>query len=92
MHHRLGLAAVTNQQQMRCEVTFLAGGIMGAGNAFNDSLKVSVDVTLTADWTTYSIDLGGQSYMQVLGGFGWTMKAADAAASGSFFVDDIQWE
>jgi len=74
------------------KVTFIAGGIMGATNMFNDSLKVSLDVVLAADWTAYSLDIGGQSYAQVLGGFGWTMKASDAAASGTFYVDDIQWK
>ena len=49
-------------------------------------------MTLTAAWAPYSIDLTGQSYTQVLGGFGWTMTATDAGASGGFFVDDIQWQ
>ena len=74
------------------KVTFLAGGIINAGSAYTDSLKASVDVTLTADWAPYSIDLGGQTYSQVLGAFGWTMKASDAGPSGGFLVDDIQWQ
>ncbi|MDB4969347.1 MAG: Glutamate synthase large chain [Myxococcales bacterium] len=74
------------------KVTFLAGGIIGAGNPYTDSIKATTTVTLTADWATYTIDLSGQSYTQVLGGFGWTMTATDAAVSGSFFVDDIQWQ
>ena len=72
------------------KVTFLAGGIQGAGNPYTDSIKASVTVTLTADWAPYSIDLPGQSYSSVLGGFGWTMAAMDAGTSGAFFVDDIQ--
>lgn len=74
------------------KVTFLAGGIVNAGAAYTDSIKAMTTVTLTADWAPYSIDLSGQSYTQVLGGFGWTMAAADAAASGTFYVDDIQWQ
>lgn len=74
------------------KVTFLAGGIIGAGNPYTDSLKATVTVTLTADWQPYSLDLSGQSYSQVLGGFGWTMTAGDAGASGGFSVDDIQWQ
>ena len=74
------------------KVTFLAGGIIGAGNPYTDSIKATATVTLTADWAPYSLDLSGQSYSQVLGGFGWTMTATDAAVSGSFFVDDVQWQ
>ena len=48
-----------------------------------------LDVTLTNAWAPYSIDLSGQSYTQVLGGFGWTMAATDAGATGAFFVDDM---
>ena len=74
------------------KVNFLAGGIQGAGNAYTDSVKASVTVTLTNAWAPYQIDLSGQSYTQVLGGFGWTMVATDAAAGGAFFVDDIEWQ
>lgn len=74
------------------KVTFLAGGIQGAGNPYTDSVKATVTVTLTNAWAPYQIDLSGQSYSQVLGGFGWTMVATDASASGAFFVDDIEWQ
>jgi len=74
------------------KVTFLAGGIQGAGNPYTDSIKATVTVTLTNTWAPYQIDLSGQSYSQVLGGFGWTMVATDAGASGGFFVDDIEWQ
>jgi hypothetical protein len=73
------------------KVTFLAGGIIGAGNPYSDSVKAMTTVTLTTDWAPYTIDLSGQSYTQVIGGFGWTMAAADVGTSGGFFVDDIQW-
>jgi len=74
------------------KVTFLAGGIIDAGKPYTDSVKATAMVVLTADWAPYTIDLSGQSYTQVLGGFGWTMAATDAAASGTFYVDDIQWQ
>jgi len=74
------------------KVTFLAGGIINAGSPYTDSLKATATVTLTKDWAPYSLDLSGQTYAQVLGGFGWTMAATDAASSGSFFVDDIAWQ
>ena len=74
------------------KVTFLAGGIMSAGMTYTDSVKATATVTLTSSWAPYTIDLSGQSYSQVLGGFGWTMTSMDAGASGGFFVDDIQWQ
>lgn len=74
------------------KVTFLAGGIVNAMSQYTDSIKATTTVTLTAAWATYSIDLSGQSYSSVLGGFGWTMTSMDAGASGGFFVDDIQWQ
>jgi hypothetical protein len=74
------------------KVTFLAGGIINAGSMYTDSIKATTTVTLTAAWAPYTIDLTGQSYTSVLGGFGWTMTATDAGASGGFFVDDIQWQ
>jgi hypothetical protein len=74
------------------KITFLAGGIQGAGNPYTDSIKASVTITLTNAWSPYEIDLSGQSYTQVLGGFGWTMAATDAGTSAAFFVDDIEWQ
>jgi hypothetical protein len=55
-------------------------------------VKSQVSPTLTADWTRYAIGIAGQSYIQVLGAFGWTMTAAAAASSGHFFIDGIRWE
>src|SRR5262249_13961927 len=74
------------------KVTFLAGGIAPSGSPHTDGVSAKTDLTLTADWAPYSIDISGQIYTEVLGGFGWTMVGTDAATSGSFFVDDIRWE
>jgi len=74
------------------KVQFLAGGIVGAMQPYTDSIKATTTVTLTTTWAAYSIDLTGQSYTSVLGGFGWTMTAMDAGTSGGFFVDDVQWQ
>ena len=74
------------------KVKFLAGGIVSAGMTYTDSVKASIAVTLTNAWAPYTIDISNQAYSQVLGGFGWTMVATDAAVSGSFSVDDIQWK
>jgi hypothetical protein len=74
------------------KLSFFVGGIANTMNPYSDTLKATVVVTLTDAWAPYTIDLAGQSYSAVLGGFGWSMAAADAkAASGVFFIDDIQW-
>jgi hypothetical protein len=73
-------------------VSFFVGGIMDKANPYADTVKASQDVTLTNAWAAYSIDLTGQSYTQVLGGFGWSMAADNAkTSSGVFYIDDIQW-
>ncbi len=74
------------------KVTFQVGGIADSTKPHQDQLKVSTVVTLTASWAPYTIVLASQSYGQVLGGFCWSMAAADAGATATFFVDDIQWK
>jgi hypothetical protein len=74
------------------KVTFQVGGIADSAKPNQDTVKVSTIVTLTTTWTPYTIDLSGQSYMKVLGGFCWSMGAADAGTAATFFVDDIQWK
>jgi hypothetical protein len=75
-------------------VSFLAGGIAGMNMSYTDSCKATLmSQTLTTTWTQYSIDLTGQTYSQVLGGFGWTMAGPTVAGTPQkFFVDDIKWE
>jgi hypothetical protein len=72
------------------KVSFQVGGI--TGKAYQDGLKASLVVTLTPTWAPYSIDISSQAYGQVLGGFCWTMAAADAGAAANFFIDDIRWQ
>ncbi|MDB4970887.1 MAG: Glutamate synthase large chain [Myxococcales bacterium] len=74
------------------KVTFQVGGIADSTKPNQDSVKVSAIVTLTAAWAPYTVVLSGQSYGKVLGGFCWSMAAADAGAAATFFVDDIQWK
>ncbi len=74
------------------QVTFLAGGIAGAGSMYQDTVKSQIKATLTSAWAQYSIDISGQMYTQVLGGFGWTMTATSVTTSGHFYVDGIEWQ
>jgi hypothetical protein len=74
------------------KVKFLAGGVADPANPHQDTVMASSEATLTTDWAQYSISIAGQTYNEVLGGFGWTMAAPNATTGGSFFVDDIQWQ
>jgi hypothetical protein len=74
-------------------IGFLAGGIINMGSAYSDSLSVkSPTITLTTTWTQYSMDITGQTYTQVLGGFAWTMAAPAAGGTSKFYIDDIEWQ
>lgn len=49
--------------------------------------------TLTTEMTQYSFELPeGNDYTRVLGGFAWSMGAADARPSVALDIDDIRWE
>ncbi len=72
-------------------VTFLVGGMMG--HAFQDTLTIKVPETLGTTSMDYSMDLTGQTYDAVLGGFGWTIEApAGSTTPIVFTVDNIRWE
>jgi hypothetical protein len=77
-------------------VSFIAGGIMGAG--YQDPPKVELsNQVLTTTMTQYSIDLTGYTYVSIIGGFGWTIEAKALGDGGfdttpiTFYVDGIQW-
>lgn len=56
-----------------------------------DGFHAEREVALTTQPTKITIDLTGQPYGEVTGGFGWV--ASDAASPElSFFIDDVQWK
>jgi len=77
-------------------VTFIVGE--STTSLYTDGVSASNQITLTTTMTKYSLDITGQMYDGVIGGFGWTAAApaggaADAAAASvTFTVDSIQWE
>jgi hypothetical protein len=72
-------------------VKFLVGGMKGM--MYSDTASASAAVTLTTAMTAYSIDLTGQTYDAVLGGFGWTIEAPMGSTTPIVFtVDGIRWE
>ncbi|MGH9847376.1 MAG: hypothetical protein ACREEM_52450, partial [Blastocatellia bacterium] len=88
-------------------VDFFVGGVGWTGSVVNspctpgfpgpcpapDSTPaVLTTITLTTQWTKYSIDLTGRNLSYVLGGFSWGVNGALNPAGAVFFLDDIQYE
>jgi hypothetical protein len=72
-------------------IKFIVGGMSGMANS--DTVNANVSVVLTTTPMPYIVDLTGQTYDAVLGGFGWTAEApAGSTAPISFTVDSIKWE
>ena len=78
-------------------VAFRTGGVQDPLLPNNDTFRVEQSFTLTTSLTKYSLDLTGQSYDTVIGGFAWIVVTYDAAswAPGAapivFYLDDIEW-
>jgi len=71
-------------------IKFIVGGMMGMANV--DTVNASLQVALTTTMTPYIIDLTGQTYDAVLGGFGWVAEApVGSTAPIAFTVDSITW-
>ena len=55
------------------------------------------DVTLSTALLRYTIDLTGQTYDQVIGGFAWIVTVPSPSATATpkaivFYLDDMRWE
>jgi hypothetical protein len=77
------------------QIEFLAGGVNTAGGnaslTYADTFTATTNVTLTNTWAPYEVDLTGDSYSSVIGGFAWTITTSSTAPI-TFYVDDIVWE
>jgi hypothetical protein len=88
-------------------VDFFMGGVGWTGNAVNNPCTpgfpgpcpapdstpaVKITVTLTTQWTQYSISLAGRDLHYVLGGFGWGVNGALNPNGAVFNLDDIQYD
>jgi hypothetical protein len=78
-------------------VAFRAGGVQDAMFSYQDTFRVEQSFTLSTSLMPYALDLSGQAYDAVIGGFAWTIVTFDAAswAPGAapivFYIDDIEW-
>lgn len=82
------------------QVSFKVGGIAVADNTeeYHDSLTESAGpVTLTTQWQPYSVDFGGATYDEVIGGFAWivNLPVPDGGPPSTqpivFYLDNITW-
>jgi hypothetical protein len=78
-------------------LTIKIGGIKDPTLPYADSFSAQGMFTLTTAMTKYSVDLAGQSYDKVIGGFSWATAYPEGtvpanAAPIVFFLDDLVWE
>lgn len=70
------------------------GSLLGTTTYSDGFYMPLVEVTLTADWSSFDIPLpAGASYSGgVLGGFVWTVNSMEEPAPIKFYITDIQWQ
>jgi hypothetical protein len=72
---------------------FIAGGIQGDMQNYQDTFYTETFVVLDTQWTQYDMDLVGQDYDEgVLGGFAWVVDGTMTDGPVVFYIDDIRWE
>ena len=72
------------------DIQFLAGGIGDLSSEYQDTFKVTSDVSLTTELQEFELDLSNSSYQYVIGGFGWVIEASSTDPI-VFYIDDIRW-
>lgn len=78
-------------------LTIKIGGIRDTTLPYSDTMSAQGTFTLTTEMTRYTVDLAGQSYDKVIGGFSWATAYPEGtnpatAAPIVFFLDDVVWE
>jgi len=69
---------------------FMVGGIAGM---YTDSVKTWLGpVTLSSEWTKYTIDLTSRSLAYISGGFSWFAEARFNPDGMTFYLDDIRFQ
>jgi len=70
--------------------TFKVGGINGAHP--DSSMSQLSSVTLTKEWTEYTIPLEGKDLSRIIGGFCWATSKALNPRGLTMYLDDIRFE
>ena len=73
---------------------FCFGVGRGSGTPYPDSAeKISLGkILLTNEWKQFSLDVSKADKRYVLGGFGWSVSARDAARPTVLYLDEIRYE
>ena len=71
------------------KVTFKIG-LLGPDKTFADTATGEQAVTLTKDWTRYTIDLSGKDLSRVMTAFCWVVAGQGKAVT--FYLDDVRYE
>lgn len=94
-----GLVIPAGAKQIRVRAWGAAGGEtvkFGAGidnqEPFSDGFNTETNtIVLTTEPTEYFVDLRGQTYSSVAGGFSWVAETPSGTGSITFFLDNIEW-
>jgi len=65
-------------------------GLLDNSKKFFDTASGDTSVTLTKDWTQYTIDLDGKDMSKIITGFCWVLAGQGAPVT--FYLDDVQYE
>jgi hypothetical protein len=78
-------------------LTIKIGGIHDTTLPYSDTFSAQGMFTLSTAMTKYTVDLAGQPYDKVIGGFSWATAYPESTNPASaapivFFLDDLVWE
>ncbi len=65
-------------------------GVLDKTKKFSDTASGGMTVTLTKDWTQYTIDLDGKDMSKIITGFCWVLAGQGSPVT--FYLDDVQYE
>ena len=71
-------------------VRFGYGYSNGRSRPFPDSSRMEMDVTLSDEWTEYTMSLEGANLSSIVSGFHWIVQGPGAPIT--FYLDDIRFE
>jgi hypothetical protein len=88
-----GFAKVTVWARGQGVIQFKAGGHTNPSKQYQASFAVVGDfITLTPEWSQYTLDIKGEDLSNVVSAFTWVMRAEDNPNGATFYLDDIRYE
>lgn len=71
------------------EMTF-GTGMIGPDKKFHDTVRQSIKLTLSSEWTRHEFNVSGADLSRVISGFYWTIAGQGKPVT--FYLDDVRWE